>query len=147
MLNDIYNQKILEFAGNVPRLGHLEAPQGTAKAHSRLCGSTVSVEVCLSGDHVSDFAQDVKACALGQASAAILGRHVIGASRDELVKARDDFKAMLKEGGSPPEGRFHELAFLEPVKDYKARHASTMLAFEAVVEAVEKAQTSAEAGV
>lgn len=147
MLNDIYNQKILEFAGNVPRLGHLEAPQGTAKAHSRLCGSTVSVEVCLSGDHVSDFAQDVKACALGQASAAILGRHVIGASRDELVKARDDLKAMLKEGGSPPEGRFHELAFLEPVKDYKARHASTMLAFEAVVEAVEKAQTSAEAGV
>lgn len=147
MLNDIYNQKILEFAGNVPRLGHLEAPQGTAKAHSRLCGSTVSVEVCLSGDHVSDFAQDVKACALGQASAAILGRHVIGASRDELVKAREDLKAMLKEGGSPPEGRFHELAFLEPVKDYKARHASTMLAFEAVVEAVEKAQTSAEAGV
>lgn len=147
MLNDIYNQKILEFACNVPRLGHLEAPQGTAKAHSRLCGSTVSVEVCLSGDHVSDFAQDVKACALGQASAAILGRHVIGASRDELVKARDDLKAMLREGGSPPEGRFHELAFLEPVKDYKARHASTMLAFEAVVEAVEKAQTSAEAGV
>ncbi|OKL45212.1 iron-sulfur cluster assembly scaffold protein [Pseudovibrio exalbescens] len=147
MLNDIYNQKILEFAGNVPLLGHLEAPHGMAKAHSRLCGSTVSVEVCLEGDHVCNFAQDVKACALGQASAAILGRHVIGASRDELVKARDALKAMLKEGGSPPEGRFHELAFLEPVKDYKARHASTMLAFEAVVEAVEKAQTSAQAGV
>ncbi|MDD7910541.1 iron-sulfur cluster assembly scaffold protein [Pseudovibrio exalbescens] len=145
MLNDIYNQKILEFAGNVPHLGRLEHPQGSAKAHSRLCGSTVSVDVRMEKDRVVAFAQDVKACALGQASASILGRHVIGASKGELVQARDQLRAMLKENGPPPTNRFSELEFLSPVKDYKARHASTMLAFNAVVEAIENAE--ADAGV
>lgn len=137
MLDDIYNSKILEFAGNIPHLGHLENPQAQAKAHSRLCGSTVSVEVCVKGEQIVSFAQDVKACALGQASASILGKNVIGASPPEIREAYAQLYAMLKENGPPPTGRFADLAFLEPVRDYKARHASTMLAFEALVKALD----------
>ncbi len=139
MLDDIYNKRILELAGNIPRLGRLADPEGTATAHSRLCGSTVTVDVTMDGDHVSDFAHEVKACALGQSSSAIMARHVIGATLPELMEARDAMLAMLKENGPPPTGRFAEAAVLEPVRDFKARHASTMLTFNATVEAVEKA--------
>ncbi|KZL21243.1 hypothetical protein PsAD2_00533 [Pseudovibrio axinellae] len=137
MLDDIYNNKILEFAGNIPLLGHLDNPQADAKAHSRLCGSTVSVEVSVIDGLITAFAQDVKACALGQASASILGRNVIGASPTEVRNAYTQLHAMLKEDGPPPSGRFAELSFLEPVRSYKARHASTMLAFEALVKALD----------
>ena len=138
MLDDIYNRRILEFAGSIPRIGRLEAPDATATAHSRLCGSTVTVDLKTDGAVVTDFAHEVKACALGQASSSIMARHVVGASADELRAVRETMRRMLKEGGPPPEGRFADLQFLEPVRDYKARHASTMLTFDAVVDALDQ---------
>lgn len=138
MLDDIYNKRILEFAGNIPRLGRLADADASATAHSRLCGSTVTIDLKMDGDRVADFAHEVKACALGQASSSIMARHVVGASADELRAVRQTMLKMLKEGGEPPEGRFADLAFLEPVRDYKARHASTMLTFDAVVDALDQ---------
>lgn len=134
MIDDVYNAKILEFAGNIPRIGRLAHPQASATAHSKLCGSTVIVDLVMNDGVVSDYAHDVKACALGQSSASILASHVIGASGEELRRVRDEMRAMLKENAAPPRGRFEELKFLEPVRDYKARHASTLLAFDAVVD-------------
>ena len=139
MIDDLYSAKVLALAANLPRLGRLAAPQGSAEKVSKLCGSRVLVDVTVEGDRVADFAQEVKACALGQASASVLGRHVIGATVQELESARDQFRAMLKTGGPSPDGRFSDLAMLAPVKDYPARHASTLLAFEAVCEAVRTA--------
>lgn len=138
-MDDIYSTRILDFAGNIPRLGRLDHPHGTATAHSRLCGSTVTVDVALDGDTVTDFAHEVRACALGQASSAIMARHVVGATVPELKALKERMRAMLKENGPPPDGRWADLAFMEPVRDYRARHASTMLTFEAVVEACDKA--------
>src|SRR5258705_10380114 len=102
MLNDIYNKKIIELAGNIPRLGRLADPDATATAHSKLCGSTVTVDLKMDGDTVTDFAHDVKACALGQASSSIMAAHVVGAKADELRKLRDTGRKMLKENGDPP---------------------------------------------
>lgn len=138
-IDEVYNGKILDYAGNIGRIGRLNDAHGSAKAHSKLCGSTVIVDVKMQDDKVSDYAHDVKACALGQAAASILARNVIGATTQELRTGRDELRAMLKEGAEPPKGRFAELKFLEPVRDYRARHASTLLAFEAVVEAVDRA--------
>ena len=145
MLDDIYNKRILELAADIPRIGRLPAPDASATAHSRLCGSTVTVDVRMDGDVVADFAHDVKACALGQASSSIMARHVVGATPAELIEAREAMRRMLKENGAPPTGRFEEARVLEPVRDYKARHASTMLTFDAVVEAVEKARERRQA--
>ena len=139
MLSELYNKRILEFAGNIPRLGRLTAPGGTATAHSKLCGSTVTVDVAVTDGRVSDFAHEVRACALGQASSAIMARNVVGASLPELRALRDCVRGMLKENGPPPKGRWADVAVLEPVRDFKARHASTLLTFEAVAKAVEKA--------
>ena len=136
MLNDVYNARILELAGNIPRLGRLPAPDGTATAHSKLCGSTVTVDLALDQGAISDFAHDVKACALGQASSSIMARHVIGAKPAEMRELRETVRKMLKENGPPPTGRWADIAVLEPVRDYKARHASTMLTFDAVVDAI-----------
>lgn len=136
MIDEIYNQRILEFAANIERIGRLEAPDATARAHSRLCGSTVTVDLCMEGDVVSDFAHDVRACALGQASSSVMARHVVGATAAELRALRETMLRMLKENGAPPEGRFADLRYLEPVRDYRARHASTMLTFDAVVDAI-----------
>jgi len=136
MLNDVYNSKILDLAGNIPRLGRLPAPDASATALSKLCGSTVTVDVKMEGPVVSDFAHDVKACALGQASSSIMARHVVGASPAELRELRDTVRKMLKENGPPPSGKWADVAVLEPVRDYKARHASTLLTFDAVVDAV-----------
>ena len=138
MIDDIYNAKILEYAGNIGRIGRLDAPQASASAHSKLCGSTVTVDLAMEGDVVSDFAHDVKACALGQASSSIMARNVVGASAAELREVRETMRRMLKENGPPPEGRFADLKYLEPVRDYKARHASTMLTFDAVVDAIDQ---------
>jgi NifU-like protein involved in Fe-S cluster formation len=136
-MDDIYSQKILALAANMPRAGHLAAFDGAAEKTAKLCGSTISVEVLLDESGlVAEFAQDVRACALGQASAAVLGAHVIGAGLAEILGARDALRAMLKDGGPVPAGRFADLAVLAPVKDYPARHASTLLAFDAAVEAV-----------
>jgi SUF system NifU family Fe-S assembly protein len=136
MLDDIYNKHILEFAAPIPRLGRLPQPDATATAHSRLCGSTVTVDLKMDGDVVTDIAHEVKACALGQASSSIMANHVVGARADELRDVREAMRKMLKENGPPPAGRFADLAYLEPVRDYKARHASTMLTFDAVVDAI-----------
>jgi NifU-like protein involved in Fe-S cluster formation len=136
MIDDVYNAKILGFAGNISRIGRLEAPDATAKAHSKLCGSTVTVDIRMDGDRIADFAHEVKACALGQASSSIMARNVVGASAGELREVRETMRRMLKEEGRPPEGRFADLKYLEPVRDYKARHASTMLTFDAVVDAI-----------
>src|SRR6201988_3638416 len=137
MLNDVYNSRILELAGNIPRLGRLGDPDATATAHSKLCGSTVTVDLKMDGDTVTDFSHDVKACALGQASSSIMARNVVGAKAAELRSLRETVRKMLKENGEPPQdGRWADNAVLEPVRDYKARHASTLLTFDAVVDAV-----------
>ena len=142
MLDDIYNKRILEFAAHLPRLGRLESPDATATAHSRLCGSTVTVDLKVENDRVVDFAHEVKACALGQASSSIMAQNVVGSSAEELRAVRETMRRMLKEDGPPPEGRFGDLKFLEPVRDYKARHASTMLTFDAVVDALDQIETA-----
>ncbi|EKS36111.1 hypothetical protein HMPREF9695_02529 [Afipia broomeae ATCC 49717] len=143
MLNDIYNKKIIELAGNIPRLGRLADPDASATAHSKLCGSTVKVDVKMQDGVVSDFAHDVKACALGQASSSIMARHVIGSNAAELRELRETVRRMLKENGAPPQGKWADVAMLEPVRDYKARHASTLLTFDAVVDAVGQIEAKA----
>jgi NifU-like protein involved in Fe-S cluster formation len=149
MLNDVYNTRILELAGNIPRLGRLPTPDATATAHSKLCGSTVTVDLKMTGDTVTDFAHDVKACALGQASSSIMARHVVGAKASDLRALRDGVRKMLKENGAPPaDGEWSDIAVLEPVRDFKARHASTLLTFDAVVDAINQIESkrSAPAG-
>ena len=138
MIDDVYNAKLLGFAGNIGRIGRLEAPDATATAHSKLCGSTVTIDLNMRHGVVTDFAHIVKACALGQASSAIMAANIVGAGGDELRAVREAMLKMLKEGGSPPEGRFADLKYLEPVRDYKARHNSTMLTFDAVVDAIDQ---------
>ncbi|KOF22868.1 nitrogen fixation protein NifU [Ensifer adhaerens] len=135
-MDDIYNNRILDFAGNIPRIGVLENADAEAVAHSKLCGSKVRIWLKMDGDVVTDFAHDVKACALGQASSSIMARHVVGAQAGEIRQARDEMLAMLKADGEGPSGRFEDMRFLRPVKDYRARHASTMLTFDAVVDAI-----------
>ncbi len=141
MIDALYSTRLLKLAANLRHLGRLVDPQGTSTKVAKLCGSTVVVDIDLKDGVVSAFAQDVKACALGQASAAVLGAHVLGASLSELELAKDQFRAMLKDGGSPPNGRFSDLSMLALVKDYPARHASTLLAFEAAVDAARQATT------
>jgi NifU-like protein involved in Fe-S cluster formation len=136
MIDDLYSAKLLKLAANLPRVGRLAHPDATVEKVAKLCGSKVLVDVQVTDGQVADFAQEVKACALGQAAAAVLGAHVIGATLPELEVAREQFRAMLKDGAPAPDGRFSDLAMLAPVKDYPARHASTLLAFEAVTEAV-----------
>ncbi len=137
MLNDVYNHRILELAGSIPRIGRLRDPDASATAHSKLCGSTVTIDLKMDGDTVTDFAHEVKACALGQASSSIMARNIIGSNAGELRSLRDGMRKMLKEKGEPPaDGKWADIAVLEPVRDYKARHASTMLTFDAVVDAI-----------
>ena len=141
MLNDIYNKRIIELAGNIPRLGRLPDPHASATAHSKLCGSTVKIDLKMDGPVVTDFAHDVKACALGQASSSIMASHVVGSTADELRELRETMRKMLKENGPAPSGKWADFAVLEPVRDYKARHASTLLTFDAVVKAVDEIET------
>ena len=144
MIDDIYNARILDLAGNIPRIGRLPYPHASATAHSKLCGSTVIVDLMVKDGMVTDFAHDVKACALGQSSASIMARNVVGASTSELRQVRDTMRKMLKENGRPPGGRFADLKFLEPVRDYKARHASTLLTFDAVVDCLDQIDAKRE---
>lgn len=144
MIDALYSARILTLVANIPHAGRLAAPDASSEKTAKLCGSRIVVDVVMTDGKVSQFAQEVAACALGQASAAILGAHVIGADLVEIELARDSLRAMLKLGGPSPEGRFSELAVLEPVKAYPARHASTLLAFEAAVEAVSRATALAE---
>lgn len=144
MINEMYNARILELAGNIARLGRLASPDATAKAHSKLCGSTIIVDLKMTDGVVSDFAHEVKACALGQATSAVMANTIIGASAAELRMVRAEMVAMLQANGAPPAGRFADLKFFEPVRDYKARHASTLLTFDAVVDCLD--QIAAKAG-
>jgi NifU-like protein involved in Fe-S cluster formation len=144
VLDSVYNKRILQLAADIPRLGRLPSPQASATAHSRLCGSTITVDIRMDEGRVTDYAQELKACALGQASASILARGVIGATPAELRALREDMRRMLKEDGAPPSGKWADLAVLEPVRAYKARHASTLLPFDAVVEAVDKIETASQ---
>jgi NifU-like protein involved in Fe-S cluster formation len=146
MLNDVYNKRILELAAEIPRLGRLPHPDASATAHSKLCGSTVTVDLVLRDGQVADFAHDVKACALGQASSSIMARNIVGSTPEELRALRDGVRRMLKENAPPPEAaKWADIAVLEPVREYKARHSSTLLIFDAVVDAI--AQIEAREGV
>lgn len=136
MISDIYNKKIIELAGNIPRLGRLPHPDASATAHSKLCGSTVKIDLNMKDGVVTDFGHDVKTCALGQASSSIMARHIVGSNADELRQLRETVTKMLKDNGAPPDGKWADIAVLEPVRDYKARHASTLLTFDAVVDAI-----------
>lgn len=140
MLNEIYNRRILELAANIPHLGRLPDADASATAHSRLCGSTVTVDLKLDGEVVTHFAHDVKACALGQASSSIMGRCVIGSTAEELRSIRETARLMLKADGAPPTGKWADLEVLEPVRSFKARHASILLTFDAVVDALDQVQ-------
>ena len=145
MINDVYNKKILGFAADIPHLHRLDHPDATAIAHSKLCGSKITVDLSLKDDVVQDFGHDVKACALGQASSSIMARHVIGSSAAELKSLRVQMYNMLKEAGDPPTGKWSDFEALIPVRDYKARHASTLLTFDAVVDAITQIETKESA--
>ena len=136
MLNDVYNKRILRLAADIPRIGRLPNPDASVTAVSRLCGSKVTVDLKMADGVVIDFAHDVRACALGQASSSIMARHVIGATGHELREIGRTMRAMLKEDGPPPVGKWADFEVLEPVRDFKSRHASTLLTFDAVEEAI-----------
>jgi len=143
MLDEVYNRRILELASDIPRQGRLPHPDASATAHSKLCGSTVTIDLAMQGGKVIDFAREVRACALGQASSSIMARNVIGATGDELREIRSEVRKMLKENGKPPAGKWSDLKVLEPVRNYHARHASTLLTFDAVVDAVDQIEGKA----
>jgi NifU-like protein involved in Fe-S cluster formation len=143
-LSEIYNQRILELAANIAGAQRLADADATATAHSKLCGSTVTVDLKVDGDRVTAFGQTVKACLLGQAAASVMGRNIVGTSAQELRQVAAAMRAMLKSGGPPPAGRWADLAVLQPVKDYKARHTSTLLVFDAVEAALAKAEAKGE---
>ena len=144
MINEIYNRKILEFAANIPHLKRLEHPAATAVGYSKLCGSKVTVDIAMENGVVSEFGQDVKACALGQASSSVMGAHIIGSTASELRALRETMYKMLKENGEAPHGKWSDLEALIPVRDYKARHASTLLTFDAVVDALNQIEAKHE---
>ncbi len=136
----LYSAQILALAADIPHHERLENPDATVKKRSPLCGSTVTVDVKVKDGRITDFGQDVKACALGQASASVVGRNVVGCTREQVEKARDQLRAMLKEGGPVPEPPFDGLEVLLPAREYKNRHASILLALDATAEAMEKAE-------
>jgi NifU-like protein involved in Fe-S cluster formation len=136
LLSEIYNSKILELAAAIPHAKRLADPDASATAHSKLCGSTVTIDLKMAGNRVTDFGQTVKACLLGQSAASVVGREIVGSRVEELRDVARIMRCMLKQGGPPPTGRWADLAVLQPVKDYKARHASTLLVFDAVEKAL-----------
>ncbi len=135
-LEDIYTERVLQLSANIPRTGRLSDADATASAHSKLCGSRITVGLKMEAGRVTDYAQDVRACLLGQTSAAVMGANIVGSTAGELREVGAQMRRMLKEGGPAPGGRWSDLAILETVRDYKARHASTLLVFDAVEEAI-----------
>lgn len=146
MLNDVYNKRILRLAADIPRTGRLDHPDATATAISRLCGSKVTVDLCMKDGVVSDFAHDVRACALGQASSSIMARNIIGSTPEELRDVGAKMRAMLMEDGPPPTGKWADFEVLEPVRNFKSRHASTLLTFDAVEDALAQIEAGTGAG-
>ncbi|MHC5307203.1 iron-sulfur cluster assembly scaffold protein [Bartonella sp. LJL80] len=145
MIDDIYNSKILECAAHIDKIGRLDNPDATAKKNSRLCGSTVTVDLIVVNGIVVDFAHEVRACALGQASSSLMAKHIIGSTTESLKALRETVWAMLVDDGNVPTGQYAEFACLQPIKDYKARHASTMLTFDAVVDCINQIDESQNA--
>jgi NifU-like protein involved in Fe-S cluster formation len=145
-LSEIYNTRILELAAAIPRGARLATPDATATAHSKLCGSTITVDIAVDGDRITDFGQVVKACLLGQSAASVVGREIVGTTFRDLREVARGMRAMLTEGGPPPTGRFADLAVLQPVKDYRARHASTLLIFEALEKAIGEVEARRTSG-
>lgn len=138
----LYSTRILGLAADIPHHGRLSAPDATVKKRSPLCGSAVTVDISVADGRVADFGQDVKACALGQAAAAVTGAAIVGCTRDQVRAARDALRAMLKDGGPVPDAPFDGFEVLEPARDYKNRHASILLSIEAADEAMEQALQS-----
>jgi NifU-like protein involved in Fe-S cluster formation len=136
-LTDLYSDRILEIAGNQPRPGRLAAPDASARRTSRICGSTIEVDLTLAGDVITGYGHEISACALGQTSAAIVARNVVGSTAGEMRALREQMTAMLKADGVPPGGKWDDLKYLEPVREYRPRHASTLLVFEAICEALD----------
>lgn len=136
-LMQLYSRRILALASSIPHLGRLEHPQGSAHQRSPQCGSSVTVDLRLDGDRISEFAQEVRACALGQASAAVLGKAVIGRNRAEIAQTREELIAMLKHDGPAPTGYFDDLETLTPAKEFPNRHASILLAWDATLAAID----------
>jgi NifU-like protein involved in Fe-S cluster formation len=145
-LTDLYSDRILEIAGNQPRPGRLASPDGSARKTSRICGSTIEVDLVLEGDTIVGYGHDVSACALGQTSAAIVARNIVGSTGVEMRLLREQMTAMLKSDGAPPQGKWDDLKYLEPVREYRPRHASTLLVFEAVCEALDRAEAARKTG-
>lgn len=137
-INDLYSRRILKLAADVQRTERLVDAQATVTRTSPLCGSRVTVDLKMDGDIISDFAHEVKACALGQTSSSVMARNAVGSSEDEIREVADTMRKMLKEDGPPPGGRWADLEVLEPVRDYRSRHASVMLTFDAVLMAIEE---------
>lgn len=142
-LDDIYNTRILELAANIARIERLDAPQASASARSKLCGSEVSVDLNLAQGRVSSFGQSVKACLLGQAAASVVGREIVGSTPGELRAVSKTMRAMLKENGPAPAGKWSDLAVLAPVRDYKHRHEAVMIIFDAVTKALDEIEAKA----
>lgn len=143
-MHDLYHPRIFELAGDVSHIGRLAQPQGTSTKVSKVCGSVVTVDVVLDGDVIGAFAIEAEACALGQASSAVLAGQAVGARVHEIQEARDALYRMLKENGPPPQGRFWELRHLEGVRAYPPRHTSVLLAWDALLAAIEQAQAAAQ---
>ncbi len=143
-LSDLYSEKILEIAANSPARPRLAAPTASARRVARVCGSVIEVDIALEEGVISQYGHDVSACALGQTSAAIVAENIVGSSPDELRLIRTQMHAMLKAGGPPPSGRWSDLRFLEPVRDYRPRHASTLLVFDALVDALDALDARAQ---
>lgn len=145
-LSDLYSERILEIAGNLPVMERLSAPDASARRVSRVCGSTIEVDLKMRDGVVTDYAQDVNACALGQTAASVMAAHIVGATADELRLVRTQMYAMLKDDGAPPTGeRWADLKYLEPVRDYRPRHTSTLLVFDAVVDCLDQIEMKARA--
>lgn len=141
-LSDLYSQKILDLAGNAPQPGRLAGADASARKVSRVCGSVIEVDVVVRDGVIADYGHEISACALGQTSAAVVAREIVGTPVAEFRQLREQMHAMLKENGAPPSGKWDDLRFLEPVREYRARHMSTLLVFDAVVEALEKAESA-----
>ena len=135
-LNEVYNRRILELAADIPRIGVLEDADASATAISKMCGSKVTVYLKMAGGTVTDFSHEVQACALGQASSSVLAAHIVGSTRDEVEEARDAMRAMLKEEGAPPTGKWADLEVLQPAREFRNRHQSILLTFEATLDAI-----------
>ncbi|MGE0701661.1 MAG: iron-sulfur cluster assembly scaffold protein [Hyphomicrobiaceae bacterium] len=142
-LSALYSDRILELAAGIAPARRLAHPDATASAHSKLCGSTITIDLALDGDRITDYAQTVKACLLGQASAAVVAQHIVGSTVEEVRRVAGEMRRMLKENGEPPGGKWADLAVLQPVREVKGRHASTLLAFEAILRALDQREAQA----